>query len=220
MNRSLALALLSLAIFARPVSNAFAGNPAPRPAGISVEDFDWREMVPYLFAAAALPEDDGVKQMLENAKVLRVYIASDVRAECKPGNERCDSSRDGFTPDGEITRRIDDIVKEGLIHRHKTASIDYAFDRRAFPFSQISALRSDKRQDAYVVVQFADRAYTVSQVQAKYGAPYDTDIFDRYSVFKYRLDNGHYRSKAFFEVDPTNGSVLQVAISLKAKAAH
>lgn len=217
MNRWLALALLSMAVFARPVPNVFAGNPAP-PSGISVEDFDWREMVPYLLAAAALPEDEGVKQMLENTRVLRAYIAGDVRTECKPGNERCDSSRDGFTPEGEVTRRIDDIVKEGLIHRHKTASIDYAFDRPAFPFSQISALRSEKRKDAYVVVQFADHAYTVSQVQAKYGAPYDTDIFDRYSVFKYRLDNPSYHSQAFFEVDPTNGSVLQVAISLKAKS--
>jgi hypothetical protein len=220
MNRTLALAVLSVTVFARPVSHAFAGNPAPKTPNVSVEDFDWREMVPYLFAAATLPEDEGVKQMLENARLLRVYIASDVRAECKPGNERCDSSGSGFTPDGEVTRRIDDIVKEGLIHRHKTASIDYAFDRRAFPFSQISALRSEKREDAYVVVQFADHAYNVSQVQAKYGAPYDTDIFDRYSVFKYRLDNAKYRSKAFFEVDPTNGSVLQVAISLKARAAR
>ncbi len=219
MNRLLALALLSVVVFARPVSNAFAGNPASR-AALAADDFDWREMVPYLFTAATLPEDDGVKTMLENAKVLRAYVASDVRAECKPGNSRCDSNRDGFTPDGEVTRRIDAIVKEGIIHRQKTASLDYAFDGRPFPFSQISALRSDKRQDAYVVVQFSDHAYNVSQVQAKYGAPYDTDIFDRYSVFKYRLVSDRYSSKAFFEVDPTNGSVLQVAISLKAKEHH
>lgn len=219
MNRSLALVVLCAVIFGSPVSHAAAGNPPSR-ATLSADDFDWRELVPYLFAAASLPEDDGVKQMLENAKILRAYLASDVRAECKPRNERCDSSRDGFTPDGEVTRRIDAIVKEGLIHRHKTASLDYAFDRQSFPFSQISALRSDKRQDAYVVVQFADHAYSVAQVQAKYGAPYDTDIFDRYSVFKYRMVSTHYSSKAFFEVDPTNGSVLQVAISLKAKTSH
>jgi hypothetical protein len=219
MNRLLALVLVSVVVFARPVLNVFAGNPASRTA-LSADDFDWRELVPYLFTASTLPEDEGVKTMLENAKVLRAYVASDVRAECKPGNSRCDSNREGFTPDGEVTRRIDAIVKEGIIHRQKTASLDYPFDGRPFPFSEISVLRSEKRQDAYLVIQFSDHAYNVAQVQAKYGAPYDTDIFDRYSVFKYRLQNAHYKSKAFFEVDPTNGFVLQVAISLKAKAAH
>jgi len=216
MNRLLAFALLSTILFARPVSHTFAGNPASK-AIPSADDFDWREMVPYLFTAATLPEDEGVRTMLEHANVLRSYIANDVQSECKPGNDRCDSNRDGFTPDGEVTRRIDAIVKEGMIHRHKTASLDYPFDGRPFPFSQISALRSEKRQDAYIVVQFADHAYDVAQVQAKYGAPYDTDIFGRYSVFKYRLEDTRYTSRAYFEVNPIDGSVLKVAISLKAK---
>lgn len=219
MSRPLLLFACSALFIGLPFSKSVAGNPPPSRT-LSADDFDWREMVPYLFTASTLPEDEGVKTMLENAKLLRAYIARDVRSECKPGNDRCDPTRDGFTPDDEVTRRIDAIVREELIHRHKTASLDFAFERQPFPFAQISALRSDKRQDAYLVVQFADHAYTVSQVQAKYGAPYDTDIFDRYSVFKYRQVNARYSSKAFFEVDPTNGSVLQVAISLKAKAAR
>jgi hypothetical protein len=219
MNRVARLILFTVAVVASPASNAFARNPPPKQT-LSPADFDWREMVTYLFSAATLPEDEGIKNILENSRVLRTYIATDVRTECKPGNNRCDSDRDGFTVDGEITRRIDALVKEGIIHRHKTASLDYPFDRPSFPFSQISALRSDKREDAYVVVQFADHAYSIWQVQAKYGPPYDTDIFDRYSVFKYRLDSQYYKSKAFFEVDPSNGSVLQVAISLKAKTAR
>ena len=219
MNRPLVLVLLSVVVFARPVSNAFAGNPAPK-AVLSADDLDFREMIPYLFAACTLPEDEGVRTMLENAKVLRSYIATDVRAECRPGNQRCDSSREDFTAEGEVTRRIDAIAKEGLIHRHKTASLDYPFDGRPYPFSQISVLRSEKRQDAYLVIQFSDRAYNVAQVQAKYGVPYDTDIFDRYSVFKYRLETARYSSKAYFEVNPIDGSVMKLAISLKAKLAH
>jgi len=54
-------------------------------------------------------------------------------------------------------------------------------------------------------------------VQAKYGVPYDTDIFQWYSVFTYRLDSAGYTSKAVFQVDPVDGAVIKIAISLKAK---
>jgi hypothetical protein len=211
---------LSITFLVRSSKASNPGNPPAATARVSADDFDFRDMIPYLFAASALPEDEGVKTILENAKVLRSYVAKDVLAECKPGNDRCDSGREGFTPESEITRRIDAIVKEGIIHRHKTASLDYPFDGRPFPFSEISVLRSEKRQDAYLIIQFSDRAYNVVQVQAKYGAPYDTDIYDRYSVFKYRLENARYSSKAYFEVNPIDGSVMKLAISLKAKAAH
>jgi hypothetical protein len=213
--------LLVVSVFAKPrLSASDVKYPSAITASLSADDFDWREMLPYLCTAATLPEDDGVKTMLENSKILRAYLANIVREECRPGNDRCDSSRAGFTREAEITRRIDGIVQEGMIHRKKTASVDYPFDRKPFPFSQISALRSDKQQDAYVIVQFADHAYTADQVQAKYGAPYDTDIFGRYSVYKYRLQTARYTSKAIFEINPADGAVIMVAISLKTRKSH
>jgi hypothetical protein len=217
----LKLAMLGffLGLFALSVRFAKASSPANAPASgaISADDFDWRDIVPYLFAAAELPGDKGIQSIFENSRVLRAYIASQVRAECKPGNGRCDSSLQGFTVDGEVTKRIDGIVKEGLVHQHKSVMVDYPFARQSFPFTEISALRSDRQQDAYLVLEFADHRYRAADLQAKYGAPYDTDVFDRYSIFKYRLVSAHYISKAVFEINPVNGTVMKVAISLKAK---
>ena len=50
----------------------------------SADDFDWREMVPYLFAASALPGEQGIQAVLENSNVLRAYVANEVRTECRP----------------------------------------------------------------------------------------------------------------------------------------
>ena len=106
-----------------------------------------------------------------------------------------------------------------MVHEHKSAVVDCPLTQ-PFPFSEISVLRSEKQQDAYLVLQLADRSYTAAQVQAKYGAPYDTDIFQQYSVFKYRSDSPQYRSKAVFEIDPLDGAVMKIAISLKARNHH
>ena len=212
--------LLSLAVCGPSLPNATAGVSQPTattPAPFSIDDFDWRDMVPYLFAAATLPGEEGIKTMLENSKVLVAYVTRQVRTECKPGNPRCDSNRDGFTVNGEVTKRIDGIVREGMFHRHKTSYVDYALEGKTFPFSEIAAMRSDKREDAYFFLQLADHSYTAAQLQDKYGDPYDTDIVQWYSVYKYRLASPDYTSKAVFEVDPTDGAVLKIAISLKTR---
>jgi hypothetical protein len=216
------LAFLIGLTFALSVQRANASSSGNSPAGaaFSADDFDWREIVPYLFAAAGLPGEQGVQSIFENSRVLRSYIASQVLEECKPGNSRCDSSLQGFTVDGEVTKRIDGIVKEGLVHQHKSVMVDYPFSRQSFPFTEISALRSDKQQDAYLVLEFADHSYRAADVEAKYGAPYDTDVFDRYSIFKYRVVSERYISKAVFEINPVDGAVMKVAISLKAKKAR
>jgi hypothetical protein len=211
------LATLVLLAAVLPCSNAFGGNPAAGNAAFSADDFDWRDAVPYLFTAAGLPEDEGLKTILENSKPLRIYVADAVRAHCELANDGCDSSRKDFSLDSEVSRIIDGIVREGLRHEHKSAFVDFAFGPRPFVFSQISALRSDKQQDAYLVLQFADHAYTAAQVQAKYGAPYDTDIFGRSSVYKYRIVNALYTGRAVFEINPVDGAVMKLAISVKVK---
>jgi hypothetical protein len=95
--------------------------------------------------------------------------------------------------------------------------VDYPLEGQSFPFSEIAALKSENRQDAYLVLQLADRSYTAAQLQAKYGAPYDTNIFQWYSVFTYRLNSAGYTSTAVFEIDPVDGAVIKIAISLRAK---
>ncbi|MFZ0416486.1 MAG: hypothetical protein WAM04_00160, partial [Candidatus Sulfotelmatobacter sp.] len=208
-----------LCSFAPPLSAWDGGDWPAGAVALSADDFDWRATVPYLFAAAALPGEQGIRTVLEHSDVLRAYVANEVRAECRPDKGRCAAKREGFTMDGEVTKRIDGIIREGMVHQHKSTVVDCPL-KQPFPFSEISALRSEKQQDAYLVLQFADRSYTAAQVQAKYGAPDDTDIFQEYSIFKYRLDSPSYRSRAVFEIDPVDGAVMKIAISLKTRSRH
>jgi hypothetical protein len=183
----------------------------------SADDFDWREMIPALAAAAELPADQGVKELLENCGVLRAYVASQLLAECKSNKNHCadGANRSAFEP--EVTARIDRIIDKEIATVHKTAVVDYQFARQPFPFSEIAAYRSENRQDAYLVLALPADSYTSLRVRAKYGAPFDDDIFQWYGVYKYRLDNAEYRSEAVFEIDPPTDAVLKIAISFKPK---
>jgi hypothetical protein len=214
---------LLLCVFVAGLSSASDNSIQPSSASpqieFSADDFDWREIVPYLLVASTLPGEQGIKAVLEHSKVLRAYVASEVRAECDADKNRCAASADGLVA-GEVNKRIDQIVQEGILHRHRQATVEYQLEHQPFPFSEIAAVKSDKQPQAYLILQFADHSYTAAQLQAKYGAPYDTDIYQWYSVFKYRSDNPRYSSKAVFEVDPRDGAVLKVAISLKAKSSR
>ena len=174
-------------------------------------------MVPYLLTAATLPGEQGVKAVLENSKVLRVYVSNEARLQCKPDKNPCPAKNDNSVPENDVSKRIDEIVQEGITRRHQKAIVDYTFTRKPFPFSEIAAVKSENHSEAYFMLTFADRNYTAADVQAKYGAPYDTDVVQWYSVFKYRMESPHYTSKAVFETDPIDGAVLQVSISLKVK---
>jgi DNA-binding Lrp family transcriptional regulator len=127
---------------------------------------------------------------------------------------------DGFMLEEEVSKRIDEIVQEGIFRQHKTAIVDYPLAHQPFPFSEVAALKSEKHGDVYLILEFADHIYTAAQVQAKYGTPYDTNISQRYSVFTYRVDSTRYTSKAVFEIDPVDGAVIKVAISLKPRNHH
>jgi len=203
-----------------PSSTAADANRPPGPAAqpaFSADDFDWRDMLPYLFDAAALPGEQGLQAVLENSKVLRVYVTSEVRTECSPHKTPCAATVDSSTLDKEVSKRIDEIVQEGMVHRRKLAIVEYKLTRQPFPFSEIAAVKSEKSPETYVTLSLAGRNYTAADVQAKYGVPYDTDVVQWYSVFKYRLDNPHYTSKAVFEIDPVDGAVIKVAVSVKVK---
>jgi hypothetical protein len=218
-----AIALCFLSIAMRlplcGASDDTRATPAVPQRELSADDFDWRDMVPQLAAAAALPGEQAIKAMLESSSVLRVYEVNEIRAKCRAQKTLCAKIVNRSALDQEITQRIDEIVQEGLFHRHKSAIVDYALTQRPFPFSEVAAVRSENKAEAYLMLQLADHSYTAWQLQAKYGAPFDTNIFQWYSVFKYRVDNAQYRSDAVFEVDPTDGAVLKVAINLKMKKA-
>ncbi|MFZ0137434.1 MAG: hypothetical protein WAK89_10260 [Candidatus Sulfotelmatobacter sp.] len=213
---------LVLSIFARSTLSASGGGSQPAGSSVqakfSADDFDWRAMIPYLSAAAALPPEQGIETMLQNSRVLRAYVAQQIRTECTLDKRLCVAG-DVLTLQEEVSKRIDGTIQKGMVHEHKSAVVDCPLTQ-PFPFSEISVLRSEKQQDAYLVLELADRSYTAAQVQAKYGSPYDTDIFQQYSVFKYRLDSPQYRSKAVFEIDPLDGAVMKIAISLKARNHH
>jgi hypothetical protein len=225
MNMRQATRFLTLTLIvsglATSLSSADDSNQSPAPpllgAEFSADNFDWREMVPYLFMATSLPAEQGIKAVLENSRVLRTYVTNQVQTECRPGKSPCAANSDGATLDGEVSKRIAEIVQETILWRHKTAIVDYPLTRRPFPFSEIAALKSEKNSDVYLILALADRSYTAADVQAKYGDPYDTDIYQWYSIFKYRLDRPGYASRAVFEIDPVDGAVIKVAISLKLK---
>ena len=225
MKPAILLVLSSLlSVFGPALSSASDGSNPPSGTGaqteFSADDFDWREVVPYLFIAAGLPEEQGIKALLENSKVLRAYVEYEVRAECRPDKDPCAAKSHGFMLEGEVNKRIDEIVQEGIFRRHKMAIVDYRLARQPFPFSEIAALKKEKQRDACLILELADRSYTAAQLQAKYGAPQDTNVFQWYSVYIYRLDSTRYTSKAVFEIDPVDGAVMKVAISLKPKSRH
>ncbi len=215
ISRATLLLMLSLSLVPS-LSKASDGNHAPAEAAFAADDFDWREMVPHLFAAATLPGEQGIQAVLENSTVLRAYVENELR-ECSPHNDACTATTDRSTLEKEVSERIDQIVQEGIFHRHKTAIVDYQLTRQPFPFSEIAAVKTEKNQDTYFMLAFTGRSYTAADVQANYGAPYDTDIAQWYSVFKYRLDSPNYTIKSVFEIDPVDGAVIKVAISLKLK---
>lgn len=204
------LSLLSC-VLAPPLSNA---ADAPVRPEFSAGDFDWREMVPYLFDAATLSGEQGIKAILENSKVLRAYLNDEIRAEHRRDNS---STKGSSTQEDEVSKRIDEIAQEEISHQHKTTVLEYPLARRPFPFSEIAAAKSENRPDAYFMLALADRSYTAAEVQAKYGVPYDTSVSQWYSVFTYRLDSPRYTSKAVFEVDPIDGAVIKIAVSVKPK---
>ncbi|MFY9682072.1 MAG: hypothetical protein WA416_06030 [Candidatus Sulfotelmatobacter sp.] len=213
---------LVLSMFGPALSGASGGGGKSPGSSVqtkfSADDFDWRTMVPYLSAASALPPEQGIETVLQNSRVLRAYVAQQVRMECTLDKRLC-VAKDVLTLQEEVSKRIDGIIREGMVHQHKSDVVDCPLTQ-PFPFSEISVLRSEKQQDAYLVLQLADRGYTAAQVQAKYGAPYDTDIFQQHSVFKYRQDSSVYTSRAVFEIDPVDGAVVKIAISLKARSHH
>jgi hypothetical protein len=210
------LLILLVFVLAPLLLHASDGGTQPQ-TQFSADDFDWREMVPFLFTAAALPGEQGVKAVLENSKVLRVYVMNEVRPQCMPDKNPCPAMNDNPLPENDVSKRIDEIVQEGISHRHQKAIVDYKLARKPFPFSEIAAVKSENHPEVYFMLTFADRSYTAADVQAKYGAPYDTDVVQWYSVFKYRMESPHYTSKAVFEIDPIDGAVVKISISLKTK---
>jgi len=221
----LVLMWLLLSGLVPPGSSAGSGDSDQPPIAtgsveFSADDFDWREMIPYLYVAAGLPGEQGIKALLENARVLRAYVASDVQAECQSGRNPCGGRSGSFTLQGEVSKRIDQIVQEGTSRRHNITRVDYPLTRQPFPFTDIVALKTEKHRDAYLVLDFAGNSYTAAQLQDKYGAPYDTNVLEWYSVYRYRLDTRDYAARVAFEIDPIDGSVIRVAISLRRKPSH
>ncbi len=223
---TLALTLLVLSGFPRGAWGAGPGGanqPATiigPPVAFSADDFDWRETLSSLYIAAGLPDEQGIKAVLENSRVLSAYMAIDVQAECSSSKGPCGEQNGGFSLQGEVTKRIDEIVQERTARSHKITHLDYPLTRQPFPFTDIVAMRTANHRDAYLVLDFAEKSYNVGQLRDKYGAPYDTDVHEWYGVYKYRLDTKDYAARAAFEIDPVDGSVLRVAIRLKRKDAR
>jgi hypothetical protein len=185
----------------------------------SAGDFDWRDTIPALTAAAELPGNQGVKEMLENSAVMRTYVVDQIRAGCKSDKDSCPAISDSSEIEQEITRRIDAIVSKAIFSQRKMSIVDYTL-AQPFAFSEIAAYKSENRRDAYFVLSPAGHSYTSLRVKAKYGPPFDDDIFQWYGVYKYREDSAGFRSEAVFEIDPTNDAVIKIAISSKARKSH
>jgi len=117
------LVMLSLLLSVSAPSLSSASDGGNQPPGTSAQaeftadDFDWREMVPYLFVAAALPAEQGIKAVLENSRVLRAYVGNGVREECRLDKKPCSAKGDGSMPEEEVSQRIDEIVQEGIFRQ-------------------------------------------------------------------------------------------------------
>lgn len=210
LNRFLILSFLFAAFV--PMSGAVPPSDDAQSAmvGDSVRmdasGFDWRTALPYLDKAADLPDEEGIRELLENLTVFRAYIAKEI------------ATQDTKTArDAAVTEKIDAVVHEQIFRRHNIARVDYPLTRQPFPFTFVAALKTTKHQDAYLVLYFKEKSYTAAQVQGKYGAPSDATIFGASSLYTYKLDTATYTAKAAFTIDPVSGEVNRVAISLKRK---
>src|ERR1700683_1303193 len=117
--------LLWLSVFPAPLSSAANGGTQPADIGpqarFSPDDFDWRQMVPYLFAAAALPSEQGIQSVFENSTVLRVHVANQISPECRRDKGGSDAQREGCRMEREVDKRNDGIVREGMVHGRRPA---------------------------------------------------------------------------------------------------
>jgi hypothetical protein len=226
MHKKLAVGSLilwfALTVFLTLATASDSGNPPTVSTSqqFSADDFDWREMVPALAAAVELPADQGVKELLENSGILRAYIVSEIRDECLSNKNRCPAMADRAALEREVTGRIDAIAAKSILTQRKTEVVDYTLARQPFPFSEIAAYESQNQRGAYFTLSPSGHTYTSLRVKAKYGVPFDDDIFQWYGVYKYRLDNADYRSEAVFEIDPASDAVVKIAISFKPKKHH
>ncbi|MGA9711276.1 MAG: hypothetical protein WBL97_13350, partial [Candidatus Sulfotelmatobacter sp.] len=130
---------LVLSIFARSTLSASGGGSQPAGSSVqakfSADDFDWRAMIPYLSAAAALPPEQGIETMLQNSRVLRAYVAQQIRTECTLDKRLCVAG-DVLTLQEEVSKRIDGTIQKGMVHEHKSAVVDCPLTQ-PFPFSEI-----------------------------------------------------------------------------------
>ncbi len=183
---------------------AAAGSAATSAAG-----FDWRSTLPYLDKAADLSEEDGLRELLENLAVFRTYIANDLLSQ-------------GVRPVGDtaVTQKIDQLVHEGLFRRRKITRVDYRLSRQPFPFTFLAAVKTSNHHDAYLVLYPVEKSYTAAQVQAQYGPPPSTNIVGTASLYTYKLETATYAARATFTIDPVDGTVDRLAISLKRKRGH
>ena len=225
MRRLIAAVLLSsfVAVFAvSPVIAAPQGSDQHQDeknqVELSADDFDWRTLVPTLFVAAELPGEQGIKAILENFSALRRYVANEVRSECGQHSKRCAMNGEYVELEAEVSKRIDRIVQEGIFYRQRIAIVDYPLTHQPYPFSEIVALKREKQRDAYLILELSDHSYTAAQLQSKYGTPSDTNVVEWYGIYKYKLDTARYTCRTVFEIDPVDGAVIRVAISLKRKS--
>ncbi len=214
--------IIAVLLSAAPLGLSAEPNESDRPPisqakVTSADDFDWRDMLPYLYEAASMPPEQGLKELLENSRVLRAYVAGDVQAHCSDRAQACGAKLSSSALQAEVTKDIDEIVQESLFSKRKVIRVDYALTERPFPFTEIVALKTTNHRDAYLVLDFADESYTATQVQKKYGAPYDVTLFEWYTMHKYKVEMPTYVAKAAFTVNPIDGYVHRVAVSLKRK---
>ncbi len=211
------LLLTGLVPFGSRAASGDDAHPAgaSEPTQVSAGDFDWRSMLPYLDKAAGLTDEEGIKELLENSMALRAYVAQGLEGQCRPGAQGCGTTAGEGAPSAAVTEKIDDMVHKEIYRHRNVTRVDLALTRQPFPFTFIAALKTKKHRDAYLVLYFAAKSYTAAQVLGKYGAPAEESVFGTASLCRYRLETNAYTARAAFTIDPTDGEVYRVAISLK-----
>jgi hypothetical protein len=82
------------------------GSGAVVVTDFSAEDFDWRYIVPSLFTAASLPGEQAIKTILENSRVLRTYVAKQLRGECTTHRRLFATTDDTSVRGEEVSKRM------------------------------------------------------------------------------------------------------------------
>jgi len=197
----------------------------PPPASVATYNTrpEWRDYIPWLYQAAALPQSEGVRLLLQHDLFSRTYAAIEILRAChgdnanipKPADPVCKANLGDEILESAITKKIDNIIATRTRSDNTLLSVDCSPDQ-PFPVDMIVAMRS--RGSPYACLSFqlpVGNGTTVDQIERRYGTASDRSIDAQgFDTLTYRSGTSSYDAKTYFRFDSVTGELRRVMISV------